>query len=81
MLTVGGIIFNITNMLSKTKQVTSIDAVVFPPCKHCGKAYKPETPIRDYGTVVFKSTDRIANFLYKLEVLIKNLRIKRLGAL
>lgn len=61
--------------------VVSFEAVVFPPCVECGAAYKPSRPIEDYGTVYFRSKDRIANTLYIVESFIKRLRLRRLRSL
>jgi hypothetical protein len=71
--------------LTSSKHV-EIEAVVFPPCK-CGKSweahgscvYDPDGPIRDYGTVQFVSNDWVANLLFVLERLIKQLRLRKLG--
>jgi hypothetical protein len=71
------------------KKTVELNAIVYPACV-CGKpwaahgacgGYKPSRSIEDYGTVFFKSKDRIANFLFKIEQFIQRMRRARMRSL
>jgi hypothetical protein len=76
-------------MKATVKKIVELRALVYPVCM-CGEpwanhgscgGYKPSRPIEDYGTVFFKSQDRIANWLFVIEQLIQRLRMARLRKL
>lgn len=76
----------VVESFGKTKTFASIEALVYPACecgepwtKHgeCG-GYKPSGPVVNYGTVMFRSNDRLANTLFRIENFFQKLRILRL---
>jgi hypothetical protein len=72
--------------IANSGKFMSLEALVYPPCecgepwaKHgtCG-GYKPVGPVINYGTIVFKSNDWLANGLFRIERFIQRLRVARL---
>lgn len=78
---------NVTNRngmqaLTKTNKHLEITAAVFPACE-CGKpwtehgecgGYKPTGDTREF-TACFRSSDRVANLLFSLELFIRKMRL------